>query len=62
MGEIYISIYKLYKYIAPYYFGNPNIGPRIVGNLDQYPYSKLVHVSPSCGLLFESELNMAADM
>ena len=22
---------------APYYNGNPNIGPRITGNLDQYP-------------------------
>ena len=25
-------------YRAPYYNGNPNIGPRIMGNLDQYPY------------------------
>ena len=25
-------------YRAPYYTGNPNIGPRIIGNLDQYPY------------------------
>ena len=25
-------------YRAPYYNGNPNIGPRIIGNLDQYPY------------------------
>ena len=23
---------------APYYNGNPNIGPRIIGNLDQYPH------------------------
>ena len=23
---------------APYYNGNPNMGPRIIGNLDQYPY------------------------
>ena len=23
---------------APYYNGNPNIGPRIIRNLDQYPY------------------------
>ena len=23
---------------APYYNGNSNIGPRIIGNLDQYPY------------------------
>ena len=26
-------------YRAPYYNGNPNIGPRIIGNLDQYPYN-----------------------
>ena len=25
-------------YRAPYYNGNPNIGPRIIGNLEQYPY------------------------
>ena len=25
-------------YRAPYYNGNPNIGPRIMGNLDQSPY------------------------
>ena len=25
-------------YRAPYYNGNPNIGPRIIGNLDQSPY------------------------
>ena len=24
---------------APYYNRNPNIGPRIVGNLDQYPHA-----------------------
>ena len=24
-------------YRAPYYNGNPNIGPRIIGNLDQSP-------------------------
>ena len=24
-------------YRPPYYHGNPNIGPRIIGNLDQYP-------------------------
>ena len=24
-------------YRAPYYNGNPNIGPRIIGNFDQYP-------------------------
>ena len=27
---------KLYR--APYYNENPNIGPRIIGNLDQSPY------------------------
>ena len=26
------------SYRAPYYTGNPNIGPRIIGNLDQPPY------------------------
>ena len=26
-------------YRAPYYNGNPNIGPRIVGNLDQSPHN-----------------------
>ena len=25
-------------YRAPYYNRNPNIGPRTIGNLDQYPY------------------------
>ena len=25
-------------YRDPHYNGNPNIGPRIIGNLDQYPY------------------------
>ena len=25
-------------YRAPYYNGHPNIGPRIIGNLDQSPY------------------------
>ena len=25
-------------YRAPYYNGNPKKGPRIIGNLDQYPY------------------------
>ena len=25
-------------YRAPYYNGNPNIGPRIIGNLDQSPH------------------------
>ena len=25
-------------YRAPYYNGNPNIGPRIIRNLDQSPY------------------------
>ena len=27
-------------YRDPYYNGNPNIGPRIKGNLDQYPYTQ----------------------
>ena len=26
---------------APYYNGNPNIGPRIIGNLDKSPYAYL---------------------
>ena len=36
-------------YRAPYYNGNPNIGPRIIGNLDQYPcrnYIGLNDVTP----------------
>ena len=28
-------------YRAPYSNGNPNIGPCIIGNLDQYPYGYL---------------------
>ena len=28
-------------YRDPYYNGNPNIGPRIIGNLDQYPHRDL---------------------
>ena len=32
-------------YRAPYYNGSPNIGPRIIGNLDQFlDASKLVHI------------------
>ena len=27
-------------YRAPYYNGNPNIGPRIIGNLDQSPHGE----------------------
>ena len=27
-------------YRAPYYNGNQNIGPRIIGNLDQYPHAE----------------------
>ena len=35
-------------YRAPYYNGNPNIGPRIIGNLDQYPYAwRLQHQDPA---------------
>ena len=33
---------KLYR--APYYNGNPNIGPRIVGNLDQSPYMSCIGI------------------
>ena len=33
---------KLYR--APYYNGNPNIGPRIIGNLDQSPFVPTPHV------------------
>ena len=29
-------------YRAPYYNGNPNIGPSIIGTLDQYPYDHKV--------------------
>ena len=29
-------------YSAPYYNGNPNIGPRIIGNLDQSPNNRVV--------------------
>ena len=28
-------------YRAPYYNGNPNIGPRIIGNLDHSPYIRI---------------------
>ena len=28
-------------YRAPYYNGNPNIGPRIIGNLDQSPHAPM---------------------
>ena len=28
-------------YRAPYYNGNPNLGPRIIGNLDQSPYTSV---------------------
>ena len=33
-------------YRAPYYNGNPNIGPRIIGNLDQYPHGDLPKSRP----------------
>ena len=33
-------------YRAPYYNENPNIGPRIIGNLDQYPYTNATPFSP----------------
>ena len=32
-------------YRAPYYNRNLNIGPRIIGNLDQYPYGAYVGIS-----------------
>ena len=31
-------------YRAPYYNGNPNIGPRTIGNLDQYPYNHIITI------------------
>ena len=31
-------------YRDPYYNGNPNIGPRIIGDLDQYPYIYILYV------------------
>ena len=37
-------------YRAPYYNGNPNIGPRMIGNLDQYPYG------PACDYLRPSSI------
>ena len=39
-------------YRAPYYNGNPNIGPRIIGNLDQYPYIPGVCFKGCLGNLF----------
>ena len=52
-GYIYIYIYMVVSlnycsqnggnlYRAPYYNGNPNIGPRIIGDLDQYPYNHII--------------------
>ena len=38
-------------YRAPYYDGNPNIGPRIIRNLDQYPYACIHLASPSLEFL-----------
>ena len=34
-------------YRAPYYNGNPNIGPRIIGNLDQSPNVSYLAVAGS---------------
>ena len=34
-------------YRAPYYNGNPNIGPRIIGNLDQSPHGYMI---PNSGI------------
>ena len=42
-------------YRAPYYNGNPNIGPRIIGNLDQYPYGVPVGVPHSGKFPFRQE-------
>ena len=38
-------------YRAPYYNGNPNIGPRMIGNLDQYPCvcARKFFLSHQCG-------------
>ena len=33
-------------YRAPYYNGNPNIGPHIIGNLHQYPYTPKGYSAP----------------
>ena len=35
-------------YRAPYYNGNPNIGPRTIGNLDQSRHTLEDHVSGTC--------------
>ena len=35
-------------YRAPYYNGNPNIGPRIIGNLDQYPCPNQDTITQQC--------------
>ena len=35
-------------YRAPYYNENPNIGPRIIGNLDQNPYGDDGRENGSC--------------
>ena len=50
-------------YRDPYYNGNPSIGPRTIGNLDQYPHAGCKHRgrkplgSPhSCGLSGRSGL------
>ena len=49
-------------YWAPYYTGNPNIGPRTIGNLDQYPFllggptTSAVGVRAGFGLLASAHL------
>ena len=35
-------------YRAPYYNGNPNIGPRIMGNLDQSPNNNKHFLREQC--------------
>ena len=37
-------------YRDPYYNGNPNIGPRIIGSLDQSPYTNCYRLSVGPGL------------
>ena len=44
-------------YRAPYYNGNPNIGPRIVGNLDKYPYLLIAVVVATLLFVINYELS-----
>ena len=54
-------------YRAPYYNGNPNIGPRIIGNLDQSPYNSTTRdplharpLNPGSRVCFNAVLATAA--